>query len=582
MKLPFGSRRPRPDDVDLDIDDFDEHDAFDQVVDDGYLDGIGDPATTGERPVVPRPAHRTNGEGERPIGRPRPQRLGGADPDDPSRFNTPSVEDVPGVLDDPDQGRPASAPAPAPEGRRGRLPRRGAPPPRHQGYVDDGLDDGLDDGSGAPDPRAPSGVAAVAAEEFAEEMERLRSEASAEQRTAWAYLGVLTGMFSLLVVFGYGCSDQGRSEVATGEAVEMAETGQPSQLVFRVEGDIITVQGTVPNDASRTQLLTLAQNAYGAANVIDEITVDPGFSFDAGTIRSVGSARFEDERPQALHDMIAADFGLADRGFEVGFVETVLTPVNAQAELNEDLITLSGTLPDQQSIEDLVALSSEIWGASNVDATRLSIGDTTWTEGRIRLTGRTVSTDLRIQDFGTGVAERIGQLVTVDTAGLVVDDITLLLADINNQIITLLEAEPIQFEPLSAEIDPGSDTVLTQLAQLLAEVPSSDFEVVGHTDDVGDDQENLLLSQERAQAVVDRLGELGIAVERMTSRGEGEAQPIADNDTDEGRAANRRIEFVFVGVTLPEETPGSETTDSTTADGETTPEAGETTSTTAG
>ncbi len=574
MKLPFGSRRSRPDHLDPDLDDFDELDEFDEAAGDHLDDQFGDGVQlAAERPAVPRPAHRA-GAGADPDLRAAAAEMGGraearglldADPDDPARFNGPTDAEeamVPPV-------------APAPEGRRGRRLGRRLPPPEHQELP---TDDDMADDDGTP---VPGGVAAVAADEFAEEMERLRSEASAEQRTAWAYLGVLTGLFSLLVVFGYGCSDQGESDVATGEAVEMAETGQPSQLVFRVEGDIITVQGTVPNDASRTQLLTIAQNAYGAANVIDEITVDPGFSFDAGTIRTVGSAKFDDDRAQALHDMISADFGLADRGFEVGFVETVLTPVNAQLEIDEDVVVVSGTLPDQQSVDDLVALTNQVWGPSNVDATRLMIGETTWTDGRIRLTGRTVSTDLRIEDFSNGVPDLLGQLVVVDTAGLVVDDITLLLADINNQIITLLAANPILFEPLSADIDPASDTVLTQLAELLSQVPTTDFEVVGHTDDIGDDQENLLLSQERAQAVVDRLIELGVGAERMTSRGEGEAQPIADNDTDDGRAANRRIEFVFVGVNLPD----AETTDDTTADGETTSTTvgtGEETTTTSG
>jgi outer membrane protein OmpA-like peptidoglycan-associated protein len=57
-----------------------------------------------------------------------------------------------------------------------------------------------------------------------------------------------------------------------------------------------------------------------------------------------------------------------------------------------------------------------------------------------------------------------------------------------------------------------------------------------------------VLSEQRAQAVVDRLVELGIAADRLSARGEGEAQPIADNDTDEGRADNRRIEFVIAGA----------------------------------
>ena len=67
----------------------------------------------------------------------------------------------------------------------------------------------------------------VSADEFVDQMERLRSEASAEQRTAWAYLGVLTGVFLFLVLFGYGCSDQGANEVATGEAREVLESVNP-------------------------------------------------------------------------------------------------------------------------------------------------------------------------------------------------------------------------------------------------------------------------------------------------------------------------------------------------------------------
>jgi outer membrane protein OmpA-like peptidoglycan-associated protein len=70
-------------------------------------------------------------------------------------------------------------------------------------------------------------------------------------------------------------------------------------------------------------------------------------------------------------------------------------------------------------------------------------------------------------------------------------------------------------------------------------------EVRGHTDSQGDAAKNLELSQQRAQAVVDYLVQKGIVVARLTAKGLGETVPIADNNTDAGRAKNRRVEFAI-------------------------------------
>jgi outer membrane protein OmpA-like peptidoglycan-associated protein len=318
--------------------------------------------------------------------------------------------------------------------------------------------------------------------------------------------------------------------------------------VFRVDGDIITLQGTVPDEAAKAQLLSRAQGSYGPENVIDELTVDSDVTFDDGTIRVVGSAASDDDRAQTLQEAISTDFGLANRGFEVGFLETVLAPVNVQVAVAEGQVAISGVLPDEQSITDLVAVANEVWGEINTDAAALTVGDTTWTEGSVRLTGSALSNDQRIATFVALVSDRIGTLVTVDTSGLTINDITVQLETVQAAIDELVAASPIQFEPLSAEIEASSDPTLVGVAELVAQLPSTPFEVVGHTDSVGNDQENLLLSQDRAKAVVARLVELGVAAERMSSRGEGETKPIAENDTDEGKAANRRIEFVLVGT----------------------------------
>ncbi|MCD4682013.1 MAG: OmpA family protein, partial [Bacteroidales bacterium] len=84
---------------------------------------------------------------------------------------------------------------------------------------------------------------------------------------------------------------------------------------------------------------------------------------------------------------------------------------------------------------------------------------------------------------------------------------------------------------------------LDRLVKMLIDVPTMKIEISGHTDNVGSDNYNKQLSEDRAKAVVDYLIEKGIDQDRLTYAGYGETQPIADNDTEEGRQVNRRTEF---------------------------------------
>ena len=80
------------------------------------------------------------------------------------------------------------------------------------------------------------------------------------------------------------------------------------------------------------------------------------------------------------------------------------------------------------------------------------------------------------------------------------------------------------------------------------------FEIEGHTDDVGSERDNFLISVERAKAVEVYLRDQGIDPARMSVRGYGEIRPIGDNTTSEGRDRNRRIEILVTGVLeVPEE-----------------------------
>lgn len=103
----------------------------------------------------------------------------------------------------------------------------------------------------------------------------------------------------------------------------------------------------------------------------------------------------------------------------------------------------------------------------------------------------------------------------------------------------------IFFETAKWDLLPESYAELDKLAKILSDNPNMEIEINGHTDNIGNDESNLALSQKRAAAVVNHLLEKGIANTRLDSKGFGESQPVATNDTDEGRALNRRVEFVI-------------------------------------
>jgi OOP family OmpA-OmpF porin len=104
----------------------------------------------------------------------------------------------------------------------------------------------------------------------------------------------------------------------------------------------------------------------------------------------------------------------------------------------------------------------------------------------------------------------------------------------------------IKFDVNKATIKPESMGVINQIYKLMEEHPEISFSVDGHTDSDGEESMNLSLSQDRALAVVGNLVEMGIAQDRLMAKGLGESMPITDNNTPEGKANNRRVEFVKV------------------------------------
>ena len=114
--------------------------------------------------------------------------------------------------------------------------------------------------------------------------------------------------------------------------------------------------------------------------------------------------------------------------------------------------------------------------------------------------------------------------------------------------ITLNMPGNITFAFDSSNLQPQFYPTLNNVAETLNEYNQTVIEVAGHTDSVGTDSYNQTLSVQRAQSVANYLSGRGVMQQRMIVTGAGETRPIASNDTEAGRAQNRRVEITIVPV----------------------------------
>src|SRR5690606_8692503 len=109
--------------------------------------------------------------------------------------------------------------------------------------------------------------------------------------------------------------------------------------------------------------------------------------------------------------------------------------------------------------------------------------------------------------------------------------------------LILDEQSDVRFEYDRSDLTSTAKTNLDKLVNIFKEYPDTDILVVGFTDSKGSDEYNQGLSERRASSVVSYLKSKGISSSRLSSIGQGESNPRATNDTDAGRAQNRRVEF---------------------------------------
>jgi outer membrane protein OmpA-like peptidoglycan-associated protein len=159
----------------------------------------------------------------------------------------------------------------------------------------------------------------------------------------------------------------------------------------------------------------------------------------------------------------------------------------------------------------------------------------------------------------TGRATIIHDTVYVDRVEERLDTLTLFktdtiqMVDSSKQTVFKPVVLPnVQFYTNSANLIPTSLSDIQQLAQHLIDTPELDAIVIGHTDNVGDVQSNLKLSQRRAETVRNVIISMGVEANRLTAIGKGDKEPKADNSTEEGRLMNRRVEVQLVQTVINE------------------------------
>jgi OOP family OmpA-OmpF porin len=391
--------------------------------------------------------------------------------------------------------------------------------------------------------------------------------------------------------------DGRRSAVASVEAVpgvrlvndETRLVPEAKPFVWSAERDVVrvTLGGSSPLPASKGRLLDAARASLGGVEVVDRMNLSRGAPprFDNAALLLLdqigklkdGKITISDNkvslsgmaRDLGGREAIAAALKNLPEGFSVAANEIKAPPYIFQAYKDPVAVTLTltGYVPDNNVHAALVAAAGrKFFGEKVVDnlkasvgapagfasavvvalgaLSRLSTGTLVVSDREAKLSGDAFYDAAAVQVRG-GLGKdfpkdwQLKADISVKPAAAPVD------ATVCQQLFSdLLGKGKIRFESGRATIDPDSTGLLDRLIETALRCPAANIEIAGHTDTDGENGFNQGLSEKRAQSVMDYLVKSGLPANRFTPMGYGSTQPVASNDTDEGKAQNRRIDFV--------------------------------------
>ena len=360
-------------------------------------------------------------------------------------------------------------------------------------------------------------------------------------------------------------------------------------FVWSAERDVtrVTLGGSAPLPASKARLLEAARAALGGVEVADQMNLSRGAPprFDGAAVLLLdqigklkdGKITLSDNkvslsgmaRELGGREAIAAALRNLPEGFSVAANDIKAPPYIFQAYKDPVAVTLTltGNVPDNNVHAALVANAGrKFFSEKVVDNLKASVGAPSGFANAVvpalgalsRLsTGTLVVSDREVKLSGDALYEaaaaqiRAGlgkdfpqgwqfkSEISVKPQAAPVD------ATVCQQLFAdLLTKARIRFESARAEISQDLLGLLDRLIETALRCPNANIEIAGHTDTDGDPAANQALSEKRAQAVTDYLVRAGLPASRFAAVGYGSTQPLGSNDTDEGKAQNRRIDFV--------------------------------------
>jgi OOP family OmpA-OmpF porin len=360
-------------------------------------------------------------------------------------------------------------------------------------------------------------------------------------------------------------------------------------FVWSAERDVarVTLGGSAPLPAIKGKLLEAARAALGGVEVVDQMRMSRGAPprFDNAALLLVdqipklkeGKITIADgkvslsgmARDLGGREAIATALKNLPEGFSIAANDIKAPPYVFQAYKDPVAVTLTltGYVPDNNVHAAIAAAAGRKFFSEKVvdnlkasigapsgfvsavvpalgALSRLSTGTLVVTDREIKLSGDAffdaAVTQIRAslaKDFPEGWQVKAD--ISVKPAAAPVDP------TVCQQLFSeLLAKGRIRFEPGRAIIDQDSAGLLDRLIETAMRCPTAEIEIAGHTDADGEDAVNQTLSEKRAQAVLDYLVRAGLPASRFTPIGYGSSQPVASNDTDEGKAQNRRIDFL--------------------------------------
>jgi OmpA-OmpF porin, OOP family len=353
------------------------------------------------------------------------------------------------------------------------------------------------------------------------------------------------------------------------------------------DGKSVTLQGLAPSDAIGAEIAGTAAKLFSGREVVNRMRLARGAP-NGDFVRAATSALTELAKlADGETSMTDAELSIRGHGsaavtndvdnasvraslpepFKVGVID-IIAPYAFKIAKGGGRVVLTGFAPNDAARNDLASaaktaflgepIESELANRSDAPAGFVNAVKALYPSLARLASGSLISEDTVFHVEGLAIYEKAANEIKLElgralargfklgvvTIGVAPPPPALQVNECQPAFDGMLTKGRILFDTGSANLSKESLALLDHLIEVVRRCREASIEVAGHTDSQGSPESNLDLSQRRAEAVTSYIGESGFDISRITSVGYGETKPVASNETPEGRAQNRRIEFV--------------------------------------